>query len=319
MKLDKSVIDRRTALMEKAGVHFVVNADIGKTIAASELMKEYDSIILACGASQPRDIQVPGRDAKGIFFAVDFLGMVTKKLLDSDFREYPADIAEGKEVLVIGGGDTGNDCVGTCIRQGAKSVKQLEMMSAPPKERRESNPWPQWPLVLKTDYGQEEAIYKFGHDPRIYKTTVKEFISETVKAKDGSESKQLKEVVIQSLEPKKDEKTGRMMMVPAPGTEKTIPAQLVLIAAGFLGSESYVTEAFGVEVDGRTNVKTDPGCHAAKTAAEEKPSKKKVGNSCRIYTAGDMHRGQSLVVWAISEGRNAAREIDEDLMGFTNL
>jgi glutamate synthase (NADPH/NADH) small chain len=193
------------------------------------------------------------------------------------------------------------------------------MMPKAPDVRLDTNPWPEWPKVCKTDYGQEEAIYKFGHDPRIYKTTVKEFISETVKAKDGSESKQLKEVVIQSLEPKKDEKTGRMMMVPVPGTEKTIPAQLVLIAAGFLGSESYVTEAFGVEVDGRTNVKTDPGCHAAKTAAEEKPSKKKAGNSCRIYTAGDMHRGQSLVVWAISEGRNAAREIDEDLMGFTNL
>ena len=333
MKLDKSVIDRRVKLMEEAGICFRTSVNVGKDISADELKKEYDAVVLCCGASNPRDIKAPGRDAEGIYFAVDFLGKVTKALLDSDMGTETDDKASGssvytsaiaakvkdKDVIVIGGGDTGNDCVGTCIRLGCKSVTQLEMMPKAPDVRLDTNPWPEWPKVCKTDYGQEEAIYKFGHDPRIYKTTVKEFISETVKAKDGSESKQLKEVVIQSLEPKKDEKTGRMMMVPAPGTEKTIPAQLVLIAAGFLGSESYVTEAFGVEVDGRTNVKTDPGCHAAKTAAEEKPSKKKAGNSCRIYTAGDMHRGQSLVVWAISEGRNAAREIDEDLMGFTNL
>ena len=157
------------------------------------------------------------------------------------------------------------------------------MMPKAPLKRTDKNPWPEWPKVCKTDYGQEEAIYKFGHDPRIYKTTVKEFISVTVRAKEGSERKQLKGVVIQSLERKKDEKTGRMMMVPVEGTEKTIPAQLVLIAAVFLGSESYVTEAFGVEVDGRTNVKTDPGCHAAKTAAEEKPSKKKAGKVQDLY------------------------------------
>ena len=220
-----------------------------------------------------------------------------------------------KDVIVIGGGDTGNDCVGTCIRLGAKSVTQLEMMPCPPTERLATNPWPEWPRVLKTDYGQEEAIYKFGSDPRVYQTTVKEFISS------GKKEKHLKEVVLVSLESKKDEKTGRMMMVPVEGTEKTVPAQLVLIAAGFLGSESYVTDGFGVELDARTNVKTAPGSYAAFSSADAsssgKGAAKKTG--CKIYTAGDMHRGQSLVVWAISEGRNAAREVDFDLMGFTNL
>ena len=297
MKLEKSLIDRRISLMEKAGVTFIVNADVGKDIPASDLEEQYDCIILACGASQPRDISVPGRDAKGIYFAVDFLGDVTKRLLDSEFKEYPLEMAKDKDVIVIGGGDTGNDCVGTCIRLGAKSVTQLEMMPEPSAKRLPSNPWPEWPKILKTDYGQEEAIWKFGTDPRVYQTTVKEFIKD--------ENGNLKEAVLISLVPEKDEKTGRMKMIPAEGTERTVPAQLVLIAAGFLGSESYVTESFGVETDGRTNVKTDAGGYAA-----SKP---------KIYAAGDMRRGQSLVVWAIAEGRNAAREVDLHLMGYTNL
>ncbi len=297
MKLDKSVIDRRIALMEEAGVRFVLNTDIGRDITAETLEKEYDRVILACGASEPRDIQVPGRDAKNIRFAVDFLSEVTKRLLDSGLKEYPKDLAEGKDVIVIGGGDTGNDCVGTCIRLGAKSVTQLEMMPEPPEKRLGNNPWPEWPKILKTDYGQEEAIWKTGSDPRIYKTTVKEFL----KDKKGN----LKGAVLISLSPEKDEKTGRTVMKPVEGTEKTVKAGLVLIAAGFLGSEKYVTDAFGVERDGRTNVKTAPGHHI--TSKEN------------IFTAGDMHRGQSLVVWAISEGRNAAKEVDEALMGYTNL
>ena len=222
---------------------------------------------------------------------------VTKRLLDSDFSDYPFDMAEGKDVIVIGGGDTGNDCVGTCIRLGAKSVTQLEMMPEPPAERTASNPWPEWPRILKTDYGQEEALWKFGRDPRVYQTTVKEFIKD--------ESGALKEAVLISLLPQKDEKTGRISMVPEAGSERTVPAQLVLIAAGFLGSEPYVTEGFGIETDGRTNVRTSPGRHLS--------SKK------GIYAAGDMHRGQSLVVWAIAEGRSAAKEVDEALMGYTNL
>ncbi|MBP5732608.1 MAG: FAD-dependent oxidoreductase, partial [Lachnospiraceae bacterium] len=243
------------------------------------------------------DITAPGRDAKGIRFAVEFLSEVTKRLSDSDFKEIPYELAKDKDVIVIGGGDTGNDCVGSCIRLGAKSVTQLEMMPKPAESRLDSNPWPEWPKVLKVDYGQEEAIWKFGADPRVYQTTVKEFVKD--------EKGNLKAVTLVSLEAKKDEKTGRMNMVPVAGSEKTVPAQLVLIAAGFLGSESYVTEAFGVEVDGRTNVKTKLG--------EYRTSKKK------IFAAGDVHRGQSLVVWAIAEGRAAAKEVDAALMGYTNL
>lgn len=297
MKLDKSVIDRRVKLMEEAGVKFVVNADVGNGISAADLEKEYDAIVLACGASHPRDINAPGRDAKGIYFAVDFLGRVTKELLDSDFKKVPYELAKDKDVIVIGGGDTGNDCVGTCIRLGAKSVTQLEMMPQPSACRAASNPWPEWPRILKVDYGQEEAIWKFGADPRVYQTTVKEF----VKDKKGN----LKEVVLVSLEAKRDEKTGRMNMVPVEGSERTVPAGLVLIAAGFLGSEKYVTDAFGVETDARTNVKTAGGKYATSKA--------------KVFTAGDMHRGQSLVVWAIAEGRGAAKAVDEALMGYTNL
>lgn len=297
MKLDKSLIDRRISLMENAGVRFTVNADVGRDIPASDLLKEYDCVVLACGASRPRDINVPGRDAKGIRFAVDFLSEVTKRLLDSEFAMYPTELAKDKNVIVIGGGDTGNDCVGTCIRLGAKNVTQLEMMPEPPAERLLSNPWPEWPRVLKVDYGQEEAIWKFGSDPRVYQTTVKEFI----KDKKGK----LKEAVLISLSPQKDKKTGRINMIPVEGSERTVKAELVLIAAGFLGSEKYVTDAFGVETDARTNVKTAVGGYAA--------------SRDRVYVAGDMHRGQSLVVWAIAEGRSVAREVDQALMGYTNL
>ena len=294
MKLDKSVIDRRVKLMEEAGVQFVVNADIGRDVSAEKLAEEYDAVVLACGASHARDLDVPGRDAKGIRFAVDFLSEVTKKLLDSDFTDIPTYLANDKDVIVIGGGDTGNDCVGTCVRLGAKSITQLEMMPEPPVARTPGNPWPEWPRVKKTDYGQEEAAHRFGDDPRVYCTTVKEFIKDD----EGN----LIEAVLVTLAPQKDEATGRTSMVPVEGSERKVSAQLVLIAAGFLGSESYVTEAFGVETDARTNVKTAPG--------EYRTSKK------NIFTAGDMHRGQSLVVWAISEGRNAALAVDAALMGY---
>ena len=297
MKLEKSVVDRRIQLMEEEGVKFVLNTNVGKDITAEELLKKYDRVILACGASNPRDIKVPGRDAKGIYFAVDFLGKVTKTLLDSDFEKVPYELAKDKHVLVIGGGDTGNDCVGTSIRLGAKSVTQLEMMPKPPVERAANNPWPEWPRVLKTDYGQEEAIAVFGHDPRVYQTTVTEFIAD--KKGNVCKAKTVK------LKPQKDEKTGRMMMVPVEGTEEVIPAEVVLIAAGFLGSQKYVTDAFKVNINGRTNVETKP--EAYETSVQ------------RVFTAGDMHRGQSLVVWAIREGREAARAVDESLMGYTNL
>ncbi len=297
MKLEKSVVDRRIRLMEEEGVEFKVKTDVGKDIKAEELLKIYDRVLLTCGASAPRDIKVPGRDAKGIWFAVDFLGTVTRSLLDSDFAKVPYELARGKNVLVIGGGDTGNDCVGTVIRLGAKSVKQLEMMPEPPVERAEDNPWPQWPRVLKTDYGQEEAIAVFGKDPRVYQTTVTEFIAD----KKGNICK-AKTV---RLKRKRDEKTGRMLMVPVEGTEKVIPAELVLIAAGFLGSQKYVTDAFQVAVNERANVDTALDGYATSVP--------------RVFAAGDMRRGQSLVVWAIREGREAARAVDESLMGYTNL
>ena len=297
MKLDKKVIDRRLELMEAEGIEFVTNANVGENVSAEKLMKEYDAVVLACGASNPRDINVPGRDAKGIYFAVDFLTATTKSLLDSGFADKKFIPAKGKHVIVIGGGDTGNDCVGTCIRLGAASVTQLEMMPKAPDERAQNNPWPKWPRVCKTDYGQQEAIALWGHDPRIYTTTVTEF----VKNKNG-EICQAKLVKLQS---KKDEKTGRMMMMPVEGTEEVVKADLVLIAAGFLGSQKYVTDAFKLAVNGRTNVETAPD--------------KYVTSVPKVFTAGDMHRGQSLVVWAIREGREAAKAVDEYLMGYTNL
>ena len=199
--------------------------------------------------------------------------------------------------MVIGGGDTGNDCVGTSIRLGAKNVIQLEMMPKAPDERAANNPWPQWPRVCKTDYGQEEAIAKFGHDPRIYTTTVSEFI----KNKNG----ELVQAKLVKLQSKKDEKSGRMMMVPIEGSEEIINVDIVLIAAGFLGSQKYVTDAFKVNINGRTNVDTAPGKYQTSVP--------------NVFTAGDMHRGQSLVVWAIREGREAAKAVDESLMGYTNL
>lgn len=301
MKLEKHIIDRKIAVMEEEGVEFKTSVDVGKDIKGKDIVKDYDAVVLTCGASNPRDIQAPGRDAKGIYFAVDFLTSTTKALLDNgtDFMKNQESFisAKGKDVIIIGGGDTGNDCVGTCVRHGAKSVTQLEMMPKAPDVRAESNPWPQWPLVCKTDYGQEEAIAVFGHDPRIYTTTVKEF----KKDKNGN----LKSAVLVSLESKLDEKSGRRMMVPVDGSEKEVPCQLVLIAAGFLGSQAYVTDAFGVDVDGRTNVAT--------SADSFKTSVKKV------FTAGDMHTGQSLVVKAIRQGRDCAREVDEYLMGYSNL
>ena len=297
MKLEKHVIDRKVEVMKAEGVEFRTNVNVGKDVKAEQLLKEYDRVILACGASNPRDIKVPGRDANGIYFAVDFLKSTTKSLLDNGLTDGTYISAKGKNVMVIGGGDTGNDCVGTSIRHGAKSVLQLEMMPKLPDERTEDNPWPQWPRVCKTDYGQEEAIEVFGHDPRVYQTTVKEFI----KDKNGN----LKSAVLVKLKPEKDKKTGRMMMKEVAGSEYSVDVELVLIAAGFLGSESYVTKAFGVETNARTNVATPDG--SFKTNVEN------------IFAAGDMRRGQSLVVWAIREGRDVAREVDESLMGYTNL
>jgi glutamate synthase (NADPH/NADH) small chain len=301
MKLEKQIIDRKVKIMEQEGVSFIVNANVGDNVKANDVVSKYDAVILCCGSSNPRDIAATGRkEAKGIHFAVDFLTSTTKCLWANNMQlvdgEYIS--AKGKDVIIIGGGDTGNDCVGTAIRHGCKSVTQLEMMPKAPDVRAESNPWPQWPLVCKTDYGQQEAIAKFGHDPRVYTTTVKEFKTD----KNGN----LKSAVLVSLESQVDKKTGRKMMVPVDGTEKEVPCQLCLIAAGFLGSQDYVTKAFKVDVDGRTNVAS---VNANSFATNVK----------KVFTAGDMHTGQSLVVKAIRQGRDCAREVDEYLMGYSNL
>lgn len=297
MKLDKSVVLRRVALMEQEGVRFRTGVDAGDKRTARKILKDFDAVVLCCGAKNPRDLKLPGRDAQGIYFAVDFLRSTTKALLDNGLTDGTYISAKGKNVVIVGGGDTGNDCVGTCIRHGCKSVCQIEMMPKLPDARTESNPWPQWPRVCKTDYGQEEAIAVFGRDPRIYETTVKEFLKDDKGA--------LRAIRTVKLRPEKDPATGRTAMREIPGTEETRDCDLLLIAAGFLGCEAPVAEAYGVELTPRTNVKTEPDSYAT--------------NVPKVFAAGDMHRGQSLVVWGITEGRAAAKEVDRFLMGYTNM
>ena len=292
MKLEKWVIDRRVDILKEEGIEFVTGCNVGVDITAEELAARYDAVVLCCGAKQARDLTVPGREADGVYFAVDYLTSVTRSLLDSGLTDGKAISATGKNVLVIGGGDTGNDCVGTAIRQGCQNVVQLEMMPCPPVERAPGNEWPEWPRVLKTDYGQQEAIARFGSDPRVYQTTVKEFYK--------NEAGQLCGARIAKLESQLVD--GRRAMVPT-GEEYDVPCELALIAAGFTGCEPYVAEAFGVEMTNRGNVADD---HYAT-------------NQPKVFVCGDMRRGQSLVVWALREGRDTAAVVDESLMGYTNL
>ena len=286
MKLEKSIVQRRLDKMAAEGVEFRTGVDVGRTVTAQELREKYDAVVLCCGAANPRDLAVPGREAGGVMFAVDFLKETTRRLLNSNLTDGAYPSARGKHVVIVGGGDTGNDCVGTCIRHGCASVVQLEMMPKAPDVRTENNPWPEWPRVCKTDYGQEECIAVFGHDPRIYQTTVTELIP----GEDGS----LKAIRTVKLDGK---------LKPVEGTEQVMDCELLLIAAGFLGPQSYVPEAFGLELTPRSCVKTEAGGYAT--------------NVPGVFTAGDMHRGQSLVVWAIQEGRSAASEVDTFLMGYT--
>jgi glutamate synthase, NADH/NADPH, small subunit len=304
MKLDKRIIDRRVKLLEDAGVEFICNTNVGVDISAKELEEKFDRIILCCGASQPRDLAVKGRDAKGIYFAVDFLSEVSKKLMDLNYdskrliasTDFSFQSLKDKNVIIVGGGDTGNDCVGTSIRLGAASVVQLEMMPKPAKQRSAGNPWPEWPKVFNVDYGQEEAIAKFGNDPRVYTTTIKEILSD--------DKGHVKSVITVLLQQQKDEKTGRMNMVAVEGSEKELKADLVLIAAGFIGAQDYVKKAFDTESDARGNVKADNTNYET-----SRPN---------IFAAGDVRRGQSLVVWAMAEGRAVAKAVDKSLMGYTN-
>ena len=280
--------------LKAEGVEFRTNMDVGGIIAAEELLSSYDAVVLCCGAKQARDLNVPGRDANGVHFAVDYLTSVTRSLLDSKFADGKAIDAKGKNVLVIGGGDTGNDCQGTALRQGCTDLVALEMMPQPPKERAASNPWPEWPRVLKVDYGQTECLAKFNKDPRIYQTTVKEFLKDDAGNLTGA--------VISYLKPERDPETGRTRMVPT-GEEFTYDCQLAFIAAGFTGCEGYVADAFGVDRTPRGNVADQN----FKT------------NVDKVFVCGDMRRGQSLVVWGLREGRDCAAAVDRYLMGYTNL
>ena len=294
MKLEKTVVQRRVDMMQEEGVEFRTSVDVGKDITAEQLLKDYDAVILACGSSNPRNINAEGRDADGIYYAVDFLKATTKSLISSNLSDGYYISAKYKNVIVIGGGDTGNDCQGTALRQGCTDLMALEMMPQPPVERTAANPWPEWPRVLKVDYGQTECIAKFGKDPRVYQTTVKEFLKDDAGNLTGA--------VISYLKPERDPETGRTRMVPT-GEEFTYDCQLAFIAAGFTGCENYTADAFGVELTARGNVAD----HSFKT------------NVDKVFVCGDMRRGQSLVVWGLREGRDCAAEVDRCLMGYSNL
>ena len=295
MKLDKQTVQRRADLMTAEGIEFVTGVEVGRDLSVEELNARHDAVVICAGATQPRDLPIEGRNLKGVHFAVDFLRENTKKLLDGQPVD-PAFSASGKDVLVIGGGDTGTDCVGTSIRHGCKSVQQIEIMPSPALERTATNPWPQWPAILKTDYGQEEAIALTGSDPRIYLTTAKRF--------EGNEDGTLKAVHTISVKWDRLE-DGRMVPNEIPGSERVWPAQMVLLAMGFLGPEDTLPNAFCLARDARSNIKA-----SADVYATDKPG---------VFTAGDCRRGQSLVVWAIHEGRGAARACDLYLMGHSDL
>lgn len=293
MKLDKNVVQRRVDLLAKEGITFVTNTEVGSAAFSTEkLKKEFDAVVLALGATAPRDLKAPGRELKGIHFAMEYLHANTKSLLDSKLMDGRSISASGKDVVVIGGGDTGTDCVGTALRQGAKSVVQFEIMPRPPEKRAADNPWPQWPKIFRTDYGQEEAAAVFGADPR-------QFLISTTRFEGGENSKRVKELHTVQVE------WGPKGPVPVQGTEKVWPAQLVLLALGFLGPEGKLLKDLNVERDSRSNIKADHGRFATSVPG--------------VFAAGDARRGQSLVVWAINEGRGAAREVDRYLMGRSDL
>ncbi|MFM9031049.1 MAG: glutamate synthase subunit beta [Opitutaceae bacterium] len=296
MKLDKQeVVLRRIRLMEKEGIKFICNANVGDNVEPQIFLKEFDATVICTGATQPRDLPIEGRQLKGVHFAMEFLTANTKAVLNGGAAHSPIH-AGGKDVVVIGGGDTGTDCVGTSIRHGCRSVAQIEILPKPPLERQADNPWPEWPKTLKVDYGQEEAAAKFGADPRVYLTTVKKFV--------GDAQGNVKELVTVQIKWEKNEK-GQFVPKEVPGTEQTRPAGLVLLAMGFLGPEQALVKEMGLETDARSNIK----------AGHEQYSTSLKG----VFAAGDCRRGQSLVVWAINEGRGAARECYRYLMGDTDL
>ncbi len=295
MKLDKAIVQRRVDLLAAEGVRFVTNTEVGVNYDPRRLRANFDALILCTGATRPRDLPVEGRELRGIHFAMDYLTANTRRLLNGgpngDFLD-----AAGKDVVVVGGGDTGTDCCGTALRQGCRSLVQLEILPRPPLERAPDNPWPEWPKIYRLDYGQEEAAAVFGGDPRVYLTTVKKFI--------GDSAGHVAGVRTVEVTWEKDAQ-GRYLPREVPGSEKELPAQLVLLAMGFLGPEQGLLDQLGLERDPRTNIRAEHGRFAT--------------NLPGVFAAGDCRRGQSLVVWAINEGRGAARECDRYLMGETLL
>lgn len=296
MKLNKEIVQRRVDLMAESGIQYITNTEVGKNYDVEKLMSEYDAVVLCCGATKPRDLKIEGRNLKGIYFAMDYLTANTKSLLDSKHEDGKYISAKGKDVIVIGGGDTGTDCVATALRHGCKSLAQFEIVPQPSKARLENNPWPEWPKVFKVDYGQEEALDIFGADPRIYCINTKKFA--------GDAYGNLKEVHTVQVNWELDS-SGRLVPKEIPGSERVWPAQLVFLALGFLGPEEQLLDQLKVEKDERGNAKAKYGKYAT--------------NVKGVFAAGDMRRGQSLVVWAIHEGRGAARECDRYLMGETQL
>ena len=294
MKLDKTqIVQRRLHLLEQEGVRFVCNTEVGKDLPVETLMQNFDAVLLCTGATKPRDLPITGRDLKGIHFAMEFLTQNTQAVLDA---RQTGISAAGKDVVIIGGGDTGTDCVGTSIRHGCNSLVQLEIMPKPPSARAANNPWPEWPKIYKLDYGQEEAAAKFGNDPRVYTTTATKF--------EGDENGQVKAVHTVEVRWERNEK-GQFVPNPIAGTEQVHPAQLVLLAMGFLGPEQPLVDALGLDRDPRSNIKAEYEAYATSLPG--------------VFAAGDCRRGQSLVVWAINEGRGAARACDLYLMGATDL
>ena len=294
MKLDKGVVDRRIELMRQAGVEFVTNADVGINVDPAKLRGEYDALLLATGATVPRDLDIPGRDLEGIHFAMDFLTANTKSLLNGGPTEDFID-AKDKNVIVIGGGDTGADCIGTALRHGCRSLVNFELLDQPPPVRAEDNPWPAWPKILRTDYAHEEAIARDGADPRSY-AILSEAFRDAGNGRVGS---------VSAGRVRWQFEGGKPVMTKIPDSEQTFEADLVLLAMGFLGPEAYLADALGIERDGRTNYLAEHG--RFETSAPG------------VFAAGDCRRGQSLVVWAINEGRGAARAIDHHLRGRSSL
>jgi len=295
MKLDKQVVNRRVDLLRASGIEFVTNADVGKNVDAAKLRAEHDAVLLATGATQPRDLKVPGRELKGVHFAMEYLTANTKSLLNSNLEDRQFIDAKDKRVIVIGGGDTGADCIGTALRHGCKSLINLELLDQPPERRAADNPWPLWPKILRTDYAHEESIARFGADPRNYAVVSKEFTA--------NGSGDIASVRISRIEWVRTD--GQPKMVELDGTAQTLEADLVFLAMGFLGPEVYLAQQLGVELDPRSNYKAAHGRFAT--------------NVPGVFAAGDCRRGQSLVVWAINEGRGAARAVDQFLMGSTLL